>query len=86
MGKRKSDDELEKFVWKRNIQFDIQLLTEVGQINPFASKNQRTGWENVAQCLQDGPIPMQVTSRSCRERVFDLLKWHRKGEILRVQT
>lgn len=86
MGKRKADSELERFVWKRHIRYDIQLLSEVEELKPYASKNQKPAWDSIAENLQDHPVPMNVTSRCCRDRVTDLLKSHRKGERLSIQT
>lgn len=86
MGKRKADNELERFVWKRNIHYDIQLLNEVEQFNPFATKHQKAAWEQISLNLRESPIAMNATSRSCRERVTELLKQHRKGERLSIQT
>lgn len=86
MGKRKAESELERFVWKRNIQYDIQLLTEIEQFNPFATKHQKPAWDEISLNLRDSPIAMNVTSRSCRERVTELLRQHRKGERLSIQT
>lgn len=80
MPKRKCDDELQKFVWKRNIQFDIMLLTEVEAKNPFAFKMQKKAWEEIAEHLQNCPLKMKVTHRSCRERMAELLKVHRGEE------
>ncbi|KAJ6646119.1 hypothetical protein Bhyg_01329 [Pseudolycoriella hygida] len=84
MGKRKADDQLERCESNRCIRYDIQLLKEVEQFNPFAFKNQEPIWENIVEALRDSPIPMNVTSRSCRERVTELLQYYRKGEMLSI--
>lgn len=80
MGKRKADVELVKFVWKRNRNYDIMLLSEVQSRNPYAFKNSKSVWEEIASELQKGSLQMKVTFRSCRERVSELLKVHRLNE------
>lgn len=86
MGKRKADDELERFVWKRNIQYDINLLGEIEQYNPFASKNQKTVWEDVAVSLRENASMAHVSARNCRERAAELLRNFRKDERITVNT
>ncbi|KAJ6647856.1 hypothetical protein Bhyg_03079 [Pseudolycoriella hygida] len=86
MGKRKADDELERFVWKRNILYDIQLLNEIEQFNPYASRNQKPVWDEIAEHLMDHPMAMKVSARSCRERAAELLKNHRQNERSSLQT
>lgn len=86
MGKRKADDELERFVWKRNVQYDINLLCEIEQFNPYASRNQKPAWEEVATALKDNPSMVNVTARSCRERAEELLRKYRKDEQLTIRT
>ncbi len=81
MGKRKSDGELVKFVWKRNVEYDVSFLSEVETRNPYAFRNQKVVWEEVAKKLQGGSLNMKkVTFRSCRDRVTDLLKTRRQKE------
>lgn len=80
MSKRKSEDKLVRFVWSRNCEFDYLLLTEVQARNPFAFKKPKQVWEDVAKALQLCKLKMKVTARSCRERIGDLLKKHRKEE------
>ncbi|KAG4069800.1 hypothetical protein HA402_006815 [Bradysia odoriphaga] len=80
MPKRKCDGELVKFVWKRNVKYDVMLLSEVEAKNPFAFKNAKRTWEEIADVLQKCPLQMKVTHRSCRERVSELLKVHRGEE------
>lgn len=80
MNKRKSEDELLRFVWKRNENYDISLLSEVESRNPYAFQNQKPVWVEVAEVLQEGPLKMKVSDRSCRERVSELLKTHRKDD------
>lgn len=82
MGKRKAEKELTRFVWKRNPQFDIELLTHVEAYNPFVFSNQKIMWHEVSHTLIEGPLKMNVSARSCRERVAELLKNHRKGELV----
>lgn len=86
MGKRKADDELERFVWKRNIRYDIQLLSEIEQVNPYALKNQKPAWDEIAEQLIKHPMAMKVTARSCRDRAVELLKAHRQNERKSSQT
>ncbi|KAJ6647857.1 hypothetical protein Bhyg_03080 [Pseudolycoriella hygida] len=86
MGKRKADDELERFVWKRNILYDIQLLNEIEQFNPYASRNQKPVWNEISEHLMDHPMAMKVSARSCRERAAELLKNHRQNERSSLQT
>lgn len=80
MGKRKSDSELVRFSWKRNNNYDIMLLSEMQAKNPLAFKNSKPAWESIAMELQKCPLQMKVTHRSCRERVSDLIKMHRRKE------
>lgn len=80
MGKPKSDNELVRFLWRRNPKFDVMLLEQVQTKNPFAFKNQKQTWIEIAKVLQEGNLKMKVSDRSCRERVAELLKIHRKGE------
>lgn len=77
---QKLEKELTKFVWKRNENYDITLLYETEARNPYAFSNQKPTWMQIAKVLQDGPLKMKVTDRSCRERVMELLKTHRKEE------
>lgn len=86
MGKRKADAELERFVWKRNIQYDINLLGEIEQFNPFASKNQKPAWEEVAMALRENPSMANVNARNCKERAADLLRNFRKDERITINT
>lgn len=79
-SKQKEESELTKFVWKRNPTYDMSLLYETESRNPFAFNNQKPKWVEIAKVLQDGPLKMKVTDRSCRERVTELLKVHRKEE------
>ncbi len=83
--KRKSEDQLIRFVWSRKIEYDHFLLLEVQTRNPFSFKKPKTVWEDVANTLQESELKMKVNSRNCRERVTELLKRHRKeeGEIIR---
>lgn len=80
MTKRMNVAESGRFLWRRNVKFDIMLLGEVQTQNPFAFKIQKPVWVDIAKVLQEGPLKMQVTDRSCRDRVIDLLKTHRKEE------
>lgn len=80
MANVESENNAGRFVWKRNIQFDLLLLAEVNSKNPYAFNNQKPYWMDVAKCLQDSQLKMKVTDRSCRERVDELLKSHRKNE------
>lgn len=79
-------DKSSRFVWKRNIKYDLQLLHEVNSKNPFAFNNQKPVWMDVAKSLQEGHLKMKVTDRSCRERVTELLKKHRKDELISITT
>lgn len=83
MGKRKADEELTRFVWKRNANYDISLLLEAF---PFAFNNQKPKWEEIAEALRDSSYQMNVTGRSCRERVTELLKNHRKNELSSIRS
>lgn len=80
MGKRKSESELVRFSWKRNKNYDTLLLSEVQSRNPFAFKNSKPVWDEIAKTLQESPLQMRVTFRSCRDRVHDLLKSYRRNE------
>lgn len=80
MGKRKCEDALLRFVWKRNVMYDVMLLSEVQSKNPYAFNKQKPVWIEIATVLSNGALKMQVTDRSCRERVMDLLKTHRQNE------
>lgn len=86
MGKRKADDELSRFVWKRNPQYDIALLYQVEAFNPFALTNQKTGWIDISNALKESELRMKVSDRSCRERVTELLKTHRKDELSSIRA
>lgn len=86
MGKRKSEDELVRFLWRRNLKYDLLLLTEVESKNPYACYNQKPVWIDVASALQQGVLQMKVTERSCRDRVTELLKLHRKDELRSAQS
>ncbi|KAJ6637050.1 hypothetical protein Bhyg_09776 [Pseudolycoriella hygida] len=86
MGKRKADDELERFVWKRNIILDIQLLNEIELFNLYALRNQKPVWDEIAEHLMGHPMMMKASGRSCRERAAQLLKNHRRNERSSVQT
>lgn len=79
-------NQLSRFVWKRNIKYDLSLLSEVNSRNPFAFNNQKPVWCDVAKALQEGDLTMKVTDRSCRERVAELLKNHRKNELTSIRT
>lgn len=80
MGKRKSDSELVRFSWKRNKKYDFLLLSEVQSRNPFVFKNPKPVWDEIAKTLQENSLKMKVTFRSCRDRVNELLKMHRRNE------
>lgn len=80
MGKRKCDNELVRFVWKRNVEYDVMLMSEVQERNPFAFKNVKPVWNEIAQALRNCSLQMKVTDRSCRERATELLKMHRQKE------
>lgn len=86
MGKRKAENELTRFVWKRNPLFDINLLNEVELFNPYSHNNQKQLWEEVAQALFQSALNMKVTGRSCRERTSELLKIHRRGELASIRS
>lgn len=86
MGKTKSEDELLRFVWKRNLKYDLQLLCEVESQNPYASDKPKEVWTLIAKILREGALKMKVTERSCRERVNELLKNHRKNELKSLQA
>lgn len=75
-----------RFVWKRNIKYDLFLLGEVNSRNPFAFNNQKPVWIDVAEVLQKCELKMKVTDRSCRERVAELLKNFRKNELTSIRT
>lgn len=62
------------------------LLEEVQTKNPFAFKNQKSVWADIAKVLAEGPLKMKVTDRSCRERVTELLKIHRRDELDSVRA
>lgn len=79
MGKRKSDGDLVRF-WKRNARYDFMLLSEVETRNPFAFRNAKPVWEEISKHLQECSLKMKVTGRSCRERVNELLKTHRRKD------
>lgn len=83
--KRKSDDQLIRFMWNRNIEYDYFLLLEVQSRNPFCFKKPKPVWEDIAKTLRECELKMKVNPRNCRERVTELLKRHRKeeGEIIR---
>ncbi len=85
MKNKKSDEELTRFVWKRNPRYDVTLLVEVEKRNPYSFHKPKPVWEMIAKTLREGSLKMRVTGRSCRERVNDLLKKHRKeeGKIIR---
>lgn len=75
-----------RFIWKRNLKYDLSLLAEVNSRNPFAFNNQKPYWTDVASALQCGDLKMRVTERSCRERVAELLKNFRKDELASIRT
>lgn len=75
-----------RFVWKRNVKYDLFLLSEVNSRNPFAFNNQKPVWIDVAEALQKCELKMKVTDRSCRERVAELLKNFRKNELTSIRT
>lgn len=81
MSKKKSAKELVRFVWSRKIEYDLFLLLEVQDRNPYSFKKSKPVWEEVAESLRKCELKMRVTDRSCRERVAELLKKHRKDEI-----
>lgn len=85
-SKRKPDDELTRFVWKRNPQYDITLLGEVEGYNPFAHKNQKPMWIEVANSIREQDPRMKVNDRNCRERTMELLRLHRKNELSSVRA
>lgn len=60
----------------------MALLTEVETINPFAFKNQKQAWDEIAKNLQNSDLKMAVTERSCRDRMNMLLKDFKKDENL----
>lgn len=87
MSKRKPEDELTRFVWKRNPQYDITLLGQVEGFNPFAYKNQKPWWIEVAEAIREvDPRMGGVTDRNCRERTMELLRLHRKNELLSIRS
>lgn len=86
MGKRKSEDKLIRFVWSRNSAYDYFLLLEVQNRNPFSFKKPKQVWEDVAAVLRTSELKMKVTERSCRERVMELLKKHRKQEAKIIRS
>ena len=86
MGKKVKETQLTKFVWKRNPQYDLELLAQVECKNPFAFKKDKPIWEDIAKTLQEGNLKMKVTERSCRDRTKDLLKNHRKDELESVKA
>lgn len=83
MKNKKNDDQLVRFVWKRKPEYDLSLLLEVEKRNPYSFDKPKPIWEMVAKSLQK--LKMRVTERSCRDRVNELLKKHRKeeGQIIR---
>lgn len=81
-----SEKELIRFVWKRNPRYDLILLGEVESKNPYAFNKQKGVWFEIANVLQNCALKMKVTDRSCRERVTELLKSHRKSELASVRT
>lgn len=85
MKKRKSEDQLIRFVWSRKAEYDLFLLLEVQSRNPYSFKKPKAIWEDIAKTLRECELKMKVTERSCRERVVELLKKHRKeeGQIIR---
>lgn len=85
MGKRKAEDELSRFVWKRKSEYDMNLLDQVQGYNPFAFNNQKRSWVEVAETLRED-FHMKVTDRSCRERVSELLKSHRQNELSSIRA
>lgn len=86
MSKKKSEKELVRFVWSRKIEYDLFLLLEVQDRNPFSFKKSKHVWEEVAESLRKCELQMKVTDRSCRERVGELLKKHRKDEIAIIRS
>lgn len=85
-GKRKAEEDLTKFVWKRNRRYDFELLSQVELFNPYACDNPKTIWTEVADTLKDGALQMKVTDRSCRERTTELIKIHRAGELQSIRA
>lgn len=82
MNYKKSEDKLIRFVWSRRTEYDHLLLLEVQAKNPYAFKNSKPIWEDIAKNLQMGDLKMKVSHRSCRERANELLKKFRKEEGL----
>lgn len=85
-AKRKTENQLIRFVWSRNIQYDFYLLLETEAKNPFSFKNQKPVWEEISKILKESDLKMKVTDRSCRDRVNDLLKKHRKEEGVIIRS
>ncbi|KAJ6642646.1 hypothetical protein Bhyg_07599 [Pseudolycoriella hygida] len=75
-----------RFIWKRNVKYDLSLLAEVNSRNPFAFNNPKQIWMDVADTLKSGVLNMKVTGRSCRERTAELLKVFRKNELISIRT
>lgn len=86
MNRKKSDNELVRFVWSRKIEYDFLLLIEVHQRNPFSFKKSKPVWKDIAEALRNSELQMKVTDRSCRERVGELLKKHRKEEGVIIRS
>lgn len=42
------------------------LLMEVQSKNPFAFKNQKPVWNEIAKTLQNSTLQMKVTNQSCK--------------------
>ena len=85
-AKRKTENQLIRFVWSRNLQYDFYLLLETEAKNPFSFKNQKPVWEEISKILKESDLKMKVTDRSCRDRVNDLLKKHRKEEGVIIRS
>ena len=75
-----------RFFWKRNIKYDLQLLSEVNSRNPYSLSNQKEIWQNVAKALQNSYLKMKVTGRSCRDRVTELLKNYHKDDYKSIRA
>lgn len=69
-----------RFRWKRNVEYDIALLSETESFNPFVTKKNADVWKQVATKLKESQLKMPVTDRSCRERVQKLLEQFRQEE------
>lgn len=86
MSKRKPEEELTRFSWKRNPQYDITLLGQVEGFNPFAYKNQKPWWVEVAEALREIDSRIKATDRNCRERTMELLRLHRRNELSSIRA